>query len=191
MKHGTVDISIRVRIKRTKRRPNHRDEEMRKYFFLFAGLLVLSGCVSVNRLVKLETPRGGVSDQGFVRPCSGVVTSPFGLRTLSGVTQAHKGVDFQGNTLATPVFAAKEGKVTIRAKDDSYGRWIEISHPGGWATRYAHLSVVLVKRGKAVKRGDLIGRVGKSGRAQGGHLHFEVFLNGKSVDPQAVLPFGR
>jgi len=162
-----------------------------KHFLLLAvlfSLCWLCGCLAINSVLLIELPPAAISAQGFIRPCSGFVTSGYGTRTLNGVRQTHGGLDFKGNTLLTLIFAAKEGTVTIRAKDSTYGNWIEISHPGGWTTRYAHLSVSLAKKGNVVKRGDLIGRVGHSGRSEGAHLHFEVFFNGKTIDPMTVLP---
>lgn len=82
------------------------------------------------------------------------------------------------------VVASSGGTVTRVANEGntSYGRWIEIAHPGGWRTRYAHLSSQLVGVGQSVRRGQAIGRVGNTGGSSGAHLHFEARLNGVAVN---------
>ena len=95
-----------------------------------------------------------------------------------------RSVDFnRGNDEGDTVVAASGGTVTRVANEGntSYGRWIEIAHPGGWRTRYAHLSSQSVSVGQSVRRGQRIGRVGNTGGSSGAHLHFEERLNGVAV----------
>lgn len=155
---------------------------------LAALLFFSAGCTAVNRTMPIQDTPKEVSRYGFIMPVIGTVTSPFGMRTLMGETKMHKGIDFEGKLLVTPVYAVRAGEVTIAARSKTYGQWIEIRHSGGFSTRYAHLTWSHVKRGKKVRRGDLIGRIGNSGRSTGSHLHFEVLLDGERIDPAEVLP---
>jgi len=148
-------------------------------------------CTALNRQVQFNPPPAEVSGEGFCMPIEGSVSSLFGGRSLGGEEGSHKGVDFTGRWLVTPVFAAREGLVTVVARSRSYGLWIEIQHAAGWATRYAHLSWQHVRQGQRVRRGDLVGRIGSSGRSTGTHLHFEVRHDGTPVDPFSVLPGGQ
>ncbi len=113
------------------------------------------------------------------------MASGYGWR-LDPFTKArkmHKGMDFT-SPKGTPIYATGNGKV-IRADNSAsgFGRHIRIDHGFGYITLYAHLSKYNVKRGKKVKRGDLIGYVGSTGRSQAPHLHYEVHYNGRAVNP--------
>jgi len=121
-----------------------------------------------------------VSKQDLTRMASG-----YGWR-LDPFTKArkrHKGMDFT-SPRGTPIYATGNGKV-IRADNSAsgYGKHIRIDHGFGYVTLYAHLSKYNVKRGKRVKRGDMIGYVGSTGRSQAPHLHYEVRYNGQQVNP--------
>lgn len=148
----------------------------------------LIGCTAANRQIQFSKPPPAVSKDGFICPLYGTVSSTFGPRVLRGKASTHKGIDVAGRLLVTPVFSAKEGVVTVATRSRTYGLWIEISHPEGWTTRYGHLSWMHAKKGQRVLRGDLIGRIGNSGRSYGAHLHFEVLHHGKAVDPLSVAP---
>jgi murein DD-endopeptidase MepM/ murein hydrolase activator NlpD len=158
------------------------------FFALLCVLALIGGCTSINRAIPFQTPPPGLSRAGFIRPISGKITSGFGVRTLRGKTQMHKGVDFAETWFVTPVFAAKDGVVSVSAVSESFGRWIEIRHSGGLATRYGHLSWRHVSEGDRVQQGDLIGRIGDSGHSTATHLHFEVLQGGQQFDPMRILP---
>jgi murein DD-endopeptidase MepM/ murein hydrolase activator NlpD len=115
-------------------------------------------------------------------------TSGFGVRTdpFRGRAAMHAGVDLAGPT-GTPVYATADGMVD-RAEWNSggYGNLVEIDHGHGIQTRYGHLSRYIVASGQHVKRGDLIAYMGSTGRSTGSHLHYEVRLDGKAVNP---IPF--
>jgi len=121
-----------------------------------------------------------VSKQDLTRMASG-----FGWR-LDPFTKArkrHKGMDFT-SPKGTPIYATGNGKVTrADARSSGFGKHIRIDHGFGYVTLYAHLSKYNVKRGKKVKRGDLIGYVGSTGRSQAPHLHYEVRYNKQQVNP--------
>ncbi|NNU15995.1 M23 family metallopeptidase [Parvularcula sp. ZS-1/3] len=133
--------------------------------------LVLASCAS--------TPKGA-----FVTPVDGSVSSNYGPRKRN----FHTGIDVAAPK-GTKVVAAQAGKVVFRGRKKRYGRLVIIDHGGGMQTYYAHLSKFHVRKGKKVKRGQVIGRVGKSGRASGHHLHFELRVNGRHTDPRGVVPF--
>lgn len=110
--------------------------------------------------------------------------SGFGSRMhpIYKIRKMHKGIDFAAPQ-GTPIYATGNGKVTAVNSDYGYGRHIEIDHGYGYKTLYAHMSRFAVKKGKKVKRGDLIGYVGNTGSSTGPHLHYEVIKNGVTVNP--------
>lgn len=117
------------------------------------------------------------------------LSSPFGPRTINGRSGFHGGIDLAAAT-GTDVYAAASGRVVEAKYSSGYGNYIMIAHADGYKTRYAHLSRSLVKTGQRVGAGHLIGKVGATGRvvkrsssSSGSHLHFEVYRNGKWVDP--------
>lgn len=117
------------------------------------------------------------------------ISSRFGMRKhpVLGYTKMHKGVDFAAR-VGEPVLAAGNGKVVKIGRYGSYGNYIKISHGGGYATAYAHLNGYAknLKLGSSVKQGQVIGFVGTTGRSTGPHLHYEVMINGKHVNPLKV-----
>jgi murein DD-endopeptidase MepM/ murein hydrolase activator NlpD len=125
-----------------------------------------------------EIPSGWPVDRSEV-----VVTAEFGA--LRGGSR-HQGIDLAAPA-GTPVKVSADGVVVFAGKDGRYGKTVLVDHGGGYRTRYAHLKGIDTKRGKKVKRGDRIGRVGKSGNASGTHLHYEVLRNGVAVNPRPYL----
>lgn len=115
----------------------------------------------------------------LIRPVGGFVSSPFGMR--GGVL--HAGVDLAVGK-GTPIHAAAAGTVTRASWFDGYGNCVDINHGGNVMTRYGHqMQAPSVKVGQTVTQGQVIGYVGATGDASGNHLHFEVRINGKAVDP--------
>lgn len=130
---------------------------------------------------------GGVGlRSGLITPTKGVLTSRYGPRMhpILKVMKLHEGVDWAA-PVGTPVMAAFDGSVLSAGDGGSYGNVVKITHANGLETRYAHLNAFApgLHAGQAVKAGDLIGYIGTTGRSTGPHLHFEVFENGRSVDP--------
>ena len=121
----------------------------------------------------------------------GYFTSYFGYRRdpVTGRLGAyHEGMDVAART-GTPVRAAADGTVTIARRNGNYGLFVEIKHGSyGYKTRYAHNSRLLVKAGQQVKKGDIISQVGSTGKSTGPHLHYEVLVNGKPVNPRNFMP---
>ncbi len=118
----------------------------------------------------------------------GWISSPFGWRVdpINGQKAFHAGVDFAGRR-KSDVMAIAGGVVTFAGEKDGYGRMIEISHGNGLLTRYGHHEALMVETGDVVRKGELIGLMGSSGRSTGSHLHFEVEHNGTPVDPNQYL----
>ena len=115
-------------------------------------------------------------------------TSGFGVR-LDPFLRApamHTGVDLRGN-LGDPVRATAAGTVTQAGWSGGYGRMVEIDHGNGFATRYGHLSAIDVQEGQTVRIGQVVGRIGMTGRTTGPHLHYETRVDGEPVDPQRFL----
>ena len=94
----------------------------------------------------------------------------------------HEGMDFSA-AIGTPVFATGDGKVIASGYQQGYGNTVEIDHGYGYKTVYAHLHKIKVKKGATVSRGDEIGEVGNTGKSTGPHLHYEVRLKGKPMNP--------
>ncbi|MBK9135206.1 MAG: M23 family metallopeptidase [Betaproteobacteria bacterium] len=119
------------------------------------------------------------------------VGSGFGVRAdpFNGHPSLHAGLDFPAE-VGTPVYAAAGGIVTLREWHAAYGNTLEIDHGNGLVTRYAHNSAFEVERGALVKRGQLVARVGSTGRSTGPHLHFEVLVDGAPQDPARFLAGG-
>jgi murein DD-endopeptidase MepM/ murein hydrolase activator NlpD len=119
---------------------------------------------------------------------SGYISSRFGSRTdpFTGRHAFHKGVDFAGREGAD-VVAVASGVVIWSGQRYGYGQMVEINHGNGYVTRYAHNADNLVAVGDTVKRGQVIARIGDTGRATGPNLHFEVLLNDRQVDPLTYI----
>ena len=140
----------------------------------------------VDRKLQGEAILGG-------RPvASGYISSVFGRRTdpFTGQPAFHKGIDFTARA-GTDVVAVAAGVVTWAGWDKDYGKLIEVRHSDGYRTRYAHNREILVKPGDVLKKGQVIAHVGRTGRASGTHLHFEVLTQGKLVDPLQYISTAR
>ena len=112
------------------------------------------------------------------------LTSSYGVRLdpFDNTIEFHSGVDFKAEYRAE-VKATLDGRVSRVGSFGTYGNVVFITHPDGYESRYAHLAKVLVKPGKQVKQGDLIGLAGSTGRSTGTHVHFELLKDGKRIDP--------
>ncbi|MGI9286541.1 MAG: M23 family metallopeptidase [Pseudomonadales bacterium] len=122
----------------------------------------------------------------------GWMSSSYGYRTdpFKGHKAWHKGIDFAGKR-GSDVVAVGSGVVTRAGKRRGYGQLVEISHANGYTTRYAHNAEILVSPGDIVKQGQVISKMGSSGRSTGPHVHFEVLKGGKSVNPLAYIKRAR
>lgn len=117
------------------------------------------------------------------------ITSSFAYRRYHPILKRyrpHHGTDF-GARKGTPLLAVNSGKITYASGMGTYGNVVKIKHPGGYESLYAHQSRIRVKRGQHVKKGQIIGYVGSTGRSTGPHLHFGLKKNGRWIDPMNVL----
>jgi murein DD-endopeptidase MepM/ murein hydrolase activator NlpD len=117
------------------------------------------------------------------------ITSHFSYRRWHPILhryRPHHGTDF-GARRGTPLLAVNDGKVIFAGRMGGYGKVVKIRHAGGYVSLYAHQSRIRVKRGQRVKKGQIIGYVGSTGRSTGPHLHFGLMKNGRWVDPMKVL----
>lgn len=123
-----------------------------------------------------------------ILPAKGWVTSLFGSRTsaFTGGSEFHAGIDVVSR-VGTPILAPADGVVITSGREAGYGNIIEIRHVQGIITRYAHNHRNLVRVGQQVRRGDVIGEVGNTGRTTGPHLHYEIRLNGVAVNPMLYI----
>lgn len=128
----------------------------------------------------------------FVLPAKGQVTSGFGYRwhPITGEHALHEGLDIS-NSRWTPIYAPANGFVTTSSPNGNYGNLVAIDHGNGFTTKYGHLTKIMVEKGQLLKRGDLIGYMGSTGRATGTHLHYEVHRDGNPQNPEKyILPSG-
>lgn len=151
-----------------------------------AQQLALLETMLMNRGLQSEVVPAG-------RPVtSGWLSSYFGLRTdpFTGKNEHHYGLDFAGK-MGSDVVAVASGVVTWAGKRYGYGNLVEINHGNGYSTRYGHNEKVNVKVGDAVKKGQVIAKMGSTGRSTGPHVHFEVLHYGKAVDPMDYIRASR
>jgi murein DD-endopeptidase MepM/ murein hydrolase activator NlpD len=116
------------------------------------------------------------------------LSSGFGVRAdpFRRTAAMHAGIDLPG-AIGTPIYATADAVVGRAEWANGYGNLVELEHGKGIATRYGHLSKLLVSAGQRVKRGELIGLMGSTGRSTGSHLHYEVRLDGRAVNPVPFL----
>ena len=144
----------------------------------------------LNQMDRLNLYRLAASKAPFANPVKNAFrfTSKFGFRRdpKTGGRRMHNGVDFAAST-GTPLYATADGVVIHAGWGSGYGRLVKIQHEFGIETRYAHMSKMRVKVGQRVSRGDRIGDMGASGRVTGVHLHYEVRVGGKPVNPMIYI----
>ncbi|WP_324288368.1 M23 family metallopeptidase [Pedobacter sp. SL55] len=137
----------------------------------------------LKRMIRLV----GFTPMGY--PHKGRISSNFGHRAnpFTGESiERHKGLDIKGNH-GEVVKTTANGKVKFANRKGGYGNVVIIEHGNGFETYYGHLSKISVKQGQKVAAGDIIGRIGSTGRSTGPHLHYEVHRNGKIVNPKSYL----
>lgn len=142
----------------------------------------------ISQLDKLNVYRIAIEKTPFDIPVKETYrfTSGFGPRW----GEMHRGIDLAARSRA-PIYATADGVVTRAGWNGGYGRVVYIKHPFGIETRYAHLARIRVKKGQSVSRGQKIGDMGNSGRSTGTHLHYEVRVGGKAVNPMIFIKAGR
>ena len=128
----------------------------------------------------------------IIWPADGWISGTYGYRTdpFTGERDFHPAVDISSER-GRPVYATATGRVLSAARNGAYGKLVEIDHGFGLVTRYGHLSEFAISIGDTVERGGIIGYVGATGRATGHHVHYEIWSNGKTVNPMQLLTESR
>ena len=131
---------------------------------------------------------GQTQRRGFMgMPVAGHITSTFGMRMhpLLGFMRMHKGLDI-GAPYGSPIYAVLDGVVQMARRNAGYGNFVKLAHAGGIASGYGHMSRFAVRPGERVARGQVIGYVGSTGLSTGPHLHWEVWRDGRSINPRSL-----
>lgn len=149
----------------------------------FEGKLAAHARQAPPRFRRARADKIYTDHNRFLWPVQGTVMSPFGIRN----GRRHDGVDIKSRA-GTPIKAADHGRVVYAGSMRGYGNLILVRHAGNFFTAYAHNSANLVREQQTVKKGAIIGKVGKTGRASGPHLHFEVREGEKARNPLFFLP---
>jgi murein DD-endopeptidase MepM/ murein hydrolase activator NlpD len=144
-------------------------------------LEVLDDLMSANKLSSDTFVAGRPITRGWMSSRYGKRTDPF-----TGRLAWHAGVDFAGK-MGADIVAVASGVVTWSGPRYGYGNLVEINHGNGYKTRYAHCEELKVALGDVVRKGDIVALMGSSGRSTGPHVHFEVYKNGRTVDPAAYI----
>ncbi len=158
----------------------------------------LIGEVSAERRGFDDIYQGLIQKKDFlqhtpsIHPVEGYISRGFGMEPdpFTGEIGFHQGVDIVAD-LGTPVIAPARGKVSFVGWQKGLGKLVSINHGNGYKSYFGHLSVILVQYGQEVERGQVIARVGNTGYSTGPHLHYEVYLKGRTVNPQPYLWGGR
>ena len=172
--------------------PLHRQElaarKMQDFLSHLSESVRLEEVRQQDLLRALRENRDALASMPSIWPVVGFISSSFGGRSspFGGGGQFHKGLDIS-NRMGTPVLAPAQGAVILAARDGAYGNSVEINHGGGIVTKYGHMQRWAVQPGQWVKRGEIIGYIGMSGRTTGPHLHYEVRLNGVPVNPMRYI----
>lgn len=143
---------------------------------------------SAGRTDWFDTDASGRDrSDGLMTPVAGRITSGFGMRhhPILRFARFHAGIDF-GAAWGSPVVAAAEGQVVGAGWSGGFGRQVRVAHGSGIVTTYSHMSGIAAAPGEMVRQGQVLGYVGSTGLSTGPHLHFEVLMNGRPVDPLQV-----
>ena len=144
---------------------------------------------SLSQILRVfEKNRFRLAHTPSIIPARGWITSGYGYRIspFTSRREFHKGVDIYAR-LGAPILAPADGIVIASSRDASYGNYVKIRHLPGIVTKYAHNQVNLVRKGQRVRRGELIAKIGNTGRSTGPHLHYEVIIKRKAVNPMIYI----
>ena len=190
---ASADIAAPLRAAEAARNGTTAPAAEDEFHKLFASWKSLDGGSAIGTVSPAQRS-GGVSIPSLVPVSSNrSMSSGFGMRVhpVLGGLRAHKGIDLPATT-GTPIHASADGVVGKADWFGGYGLFVELEHGGGMETRYGHMSRIAVAEGQRVRKGDVIGYVGSTGRSTGSHLHYEVRIGGEAVNPipymQTVAP---
>ena len=143
----------------------------------------------LSALAEIDTYRVALQRTPFAQPIPSIhITSPFGSR-VNPVTRRrsmHEGMDLSGSR-GQPIHATADGVVSFAGRQNGYGNVVIIQHDFGFETRYGHLNSIAVRQGQRVSRGDTIGGMGSTGRSTGTHLHYEIRVGGRPINPMTYI----
>lgn len=168
---ANVDMEIDAVLARLNTEIDNREYQLR----------ILNDLLIDEKLEQETRPQGRPIIHGWISSYFGKRTSPF-----SGKMETHKGVDFAGKA-GNDVVAVAGGVVTYASKKGGYGYLVEIDHGNGYVTRYGHNQMLHVQVGEAIKRGQVVAKLGSTGRSTGPHVHFEVVKDGVRIDPMKFV----
>lgn len=188
---ASADIAAPIRAAQSAKQGalGNADEEFRNLFSSWKSLDASSRAPLAIGGATAQVRNPGKVSIPSLMPVDGVrLTSDFGMRVhpVLGGRRGHKGIDLAG-PVGTPVRASADGVVSRADWFSSYGLYISVEHGGEIQTRYGHLSRLNVASGQTVKKGDVIGYVGSTGRSTGPHLHYEVRIAGTAVNPTPYM----
>lgn len=171
---------------------NQKDEEIKEIFNGIGGGEPIEIKNESSAVSMMQDDIGTILSKNIsiIAPVTGTITSEYGARDeiFEGVNSYHTGLDI-ANQLGTKIMSATDGIVyKIQAMDKYYGNNIEIEKDGV-IFKYAHLSEIKVNEGDEIKQGDIIGLMGSTGMSTGSHLHFEIIIDSRTVDPQKLVNF--
>jgi murein DD-endopeptidase MepM/ murein hydrolase activator NlpD len=172
--------------------PLHRQalaaRKMHAFLRQLADDVRLEEVVQQDLLRALRDNRDAIGAMPTIWPVEGFISSPFGPRvsSFSGRSEFHRGLDIRARA-GTPIIAPGRGTVSFAGGDGAYGLSVEIQHSRTTTTKYGHMQRIVVREGQQVKRGDIIGFTGSTGRTTGPHLHYEVKINGVQVNPMRYI----
>lgn len=169
--YGLTEEQLKQKIEELMAEVEHRGDRLE----------MLESMLVQQRMRKNTLPSGKPVGSGFNSSGYGWRVDPF-----TGKMAFHEGLDFMAS-MGSPIYAAATGIVKFASRTPDYGNLIKVDHGAGLETRYAHASTLLVKVGERVKKGQIIGKVGSTGRSTGAHLHFEVRMKGAPLNPRKYL----
>ena len=142
---------------------------------------------SGGRTNWFEASGVGQSNGELARPTNGRITSGYGQRRhpILRYMRMHSGMDFGGG-YGAPIYAVTDGTVVHAGRKGGFGNYVKLQHGGGLASGYGHMSRIAVSSGRRVRRGQIIGYIGSTGLSTGPHLHYELYRNGRAVNPSSV-----
>lgn len=144
-------------------------------------LNVLETMMMTNNLQAEVEPAGRPISRGWLSSYFGIRTDPFTGRRVH-----HSGIDFAGK-LGSDIVAVASGVVTFAGRRSGYGNLVEVNHGKGYSTRYGHALSINVQVGDTIKKGQVVAKMGTTGRSTGPHVHFEVLNNGRAVNPKRYI----
>lgn len=162
-----------------------KDRKMQQQLEAEAAALYQKEMAAQRPNVPSKPPSAGGGN--YVWPTNGIITSPYGYRNCPfHGPEFHNGIDIARSPAGTPVYAITTGVVGTASWVGGYGNCITINHGGGLMSLYGHLQSIAVRSGQTVSKGQLIGYMGSTGNSTGPHLHFTVYRNGSTINPQSL-----